>query len=164
MYMIILLLTKIETRKKEAWGKTSRIKPLSPSRPFTSSPGPLYQNKVKCSAFDIETVFHSHANETHFGLILKVKVFGTRKWPVWPNIHIYKSFILFPYMSLRNYWEKLFKEQSIFPLGDYFIYYIHFEITRYPCNLIGSQQCDLFLNRTMFCSKSHLSQIASFVF
>ena len=44
------------------------------------------------------------------------------------------------------------------------IYYIHFEITGYPYNLIGSQQCDLFLNRTIFCSKSHLFQIASFMF
>ena len=42
--------------------------------------------------------------------------------------------------------------------------YIDFEITGYPCNLIGSQQCDLFLNRTIFCSKSHLFQIASFMF
>ena len=32
----------------------------------------------------------------------------------------------------------------------------HFEITGDLCNLIGSQQCDLFLNRTIFCSKSHL--------
>ena len=46
----------------------------------------------------------------------------------------------------------------------YGLYYIHFVITGYPCNLIGSQQCDLFLNRTIFCSKSHLFQIASFVF
>ena len=30
------------------------------------------------------------------------------------------------------------------------VYYIHFEITSYPCNLIGYQQCDLFLNRTIF--------------
>ena len=44
------------------------------------------------------------------------------------------------------------------------LYYIHFEITGYPCNLIGSQQCDLFLNRTIFCSKSHLFQITSFMF
>jgi len=36
------------------------------------------------------------------------------------------------------------------------IYLIHFEITGYPCNLIGSQWCDLFTNRTIFCSKSHL--------
>ena len=38
------------------------------------------------------------------------------------------------------------------------LYYNHFEITGYPCNLIGSQhpQCDLFPNHTIFCSKSHL--------
>ena len=51
---------------------------------FSSSFGPLYQNKVKYSAFDTELrIFHSHANKTHFhqegctlGLILKVW-----KWP-----------------------------------------------------------------------------------
>ena len=43
-------------------------------------------------------------------------------------------------------------------------YYIHFEITGDPCNLIGSQQYDLFPNRTIFFSKSHLFQIASFIF
>ena len=35
-------------------------------------------------------------------------------------------------------------------------YEIHFEITGYPCNVIGSQGCDLFTNRTIFCSKLHL--------
>ena len=35
------------------------------------------------------------------------------------------------------------------------IYYIHFEITGDHCNLFGSQQCDLFPNHTIFCSKSH---------
>ena len=56
---------------------------------FPSSPGPLYQNEVKCSAFDMEMIFHSHANKTHFhkkgcalSLILKVRVFGARKWPI----------------------------------------------------------------------------------
>ena len=38
---------------------------------------------------------------------------------------------------------------------DYNNYYIHLEITADPCNLIGSQQCDLFTNHTIFCSKSH---------
>ena len=58
-------------------------------RPFPSSPGPLYQSEVKCSAFDMEVIFHSHANKTPFhkkicalGLILKARVFGTRKWPI----------------------------------------------------------------------------------
>ena len=56
------------------------------NKPFPSSPGLLYQNKVKCSAFDMEMIFYFLANKTHFhkkgyalGLILKVKVFGTRK-------------------------------------------------------------------------------------
>ena len=44
----------------------------------------MYQNEVKCSVFDTEMIFHSHANKTHFhkkgcelDLILKVRVFGT---------------------------------------------------------------------------------------
>ena len=51
------------------------------NRPFPSSLGPLYQNEIMCSAFDIETIFHSQANKTHFrkkgcalGLIFKVRV------------------------------------------------------------------------------------------
>ena len=36
------------------------------NRPFPSSPGPFYQNEVKCSAFDMEMIFHSHVNKTHF--------------------------------------------------------------------------------------------------
>ena len=56
------------------------------NRPFPSSPEPLYQNEVKCSAFHIEMMFHSHSNKTYFqkkscalGIILKVRVFGSRK-------------------------------------------------------------------------------------
>ena len=76
------------------------------NRPFLSSPRPLYQNKVKCSAFDMEMIFHSHANKIHFhkkgctlGLVLKVRVFGTWKWPIVINCQWsfpcrkYRSFI-----------------------------------------------------------------------
>ena len=35
-------------------------------RSFPSSPGSLYQNEVKCSTFDMEMIFHSHASKTHF--------------------------------------------------------------------------------------------------
>ena len=52
------------------------------NRPFPSSPEPLYQNEVKCSAFDMEIIIHSYVNKTYFrrkgfalGLILKVRVF-----------------------------------------------------------------------------------------
>ena len=54
---------------------------MQTNRPFPSSSGPLHQNEVKCSTFDMEIIFHSHANKTHFhkkgcalGLILKVRV------------------------------------------------------------------------------------------
>ena len=59
------------------------------NRPFPSSPWPLFQNEGRCSAFDMEIIFHSHANKTHFhkkgcapSLILKVRAFRTRKWPI----------------------------------------------------------------------------------
>ena len=54
------------------------------NRPFPSSPGPLFQNKGRCSAFDMKLIFHSHANKTHFhkegcapSLILKVDYWTT---------------------------------------------------------------------------------------
>ena len=57
--------------------------------PFLSSTGPPYQNEGKCSAFDMEMIFHCRGNKSHFhkkgcalGLILKVRVSGTRKWPI----------------------------------------------------------------------------------
>ena len=52
-------------------------------------PGPLYQNEVKCPASGREMIFDSHANKTHFhkkgcalDLFLKLRGFGTRKWPI----------------------------------------------------------------------------------
>ena len=52
-------------------------------------PGPLFQNEVKCSAFDMQMIFHSHANKTHFhkkgcalGLILKVRVLELGSGPL----------------------------------------------------------------------------------
>ena len=73
-------------------------------QPFPSSPGPLYQNEVKCSAFDMGMIFHSRANTTHFhkkgcalGLILKMRGFSTRKWPITvsPNVGNKSFFFLY---------------------------------------------------------------------
>ena len=36
------------------------------NRPFPSSPGNSFQNEGRCSTFDMEIIFHSHANKTHF--------------------------------------------------------------------------------------------------
>ena len=59
------------------------------NRQFPSLPRPLYQNEVKRLAFDMDMIFHSNANKIHFhrkgcalGLVLKVRVFGTQKWPI----------------------------------------------------------------------------------
>ena len=56
------------------------INPQAANRQFSSSPGPLYQNEVKCSAFDMEKIFHKKGFAS--GLILKERVFRTRKWPI----------------------------------------------------------------------------------
>ena len=47
------------------------------SRPFPCSLGPLYQNEAGCSAFDMEMIFYSCANKTHFH-----KKGFERKWPI----------------------------------------------------------------------------------
>ena len=86
----------------------------SSNRPFPSSPWPLYQNKVKCSAFDVGMIFYSHANKTPFhkkgcalGLILKVRVFRTRKWPI--------TFLLLMILQKFGYSsQKLVKVSAIF--------------------------------------------------
>ena len=53
-------------------------------------------------------------------------------------------------MREKKYLE--IEDTSVF----YAFYYIHFEITGDPCNPIGSHQCNLFMNHTIFCSKLHL--------
>ena len=81
-------------------------------RPFSSSPGPLYQNEVKCSAFDVEMIFHSLVNKTHFhkkgcalGLILEVRVFGTWKWPnVGGQYNMMRSFSYWAFISVSLFW------------------------------------------------------------
>ena len=50
-------------------------------------PRPLFQGGFKCEATDMKMIFHSHANKNHFhnlalSLVLKVRVFGTRKRPI----------------------------------------------------------------------------------
>ena len=62
------------------------------------------QNAALIINHQLEMIFHSHANKTHFhkkgcvlGLILKVRIFGTRNWPI--TGHFSKL--------LRDSWEQL---------------------------------------------------------
>ena len=94
------------------------------NRLFRSSPRASV-NEVKCSAFDMEMIFDSHANKTHFhkkgcelGLILKVRVFGTRKWPILNirsiNSSLLASIILYHYKNtLRRAWDKTHGEEHV---------------------------------------------------
>ena len=56
---------------------------------FWVPPSLCIKTRLSAQPFDMEIIFHSHANKTHFhkkgcalGNILKVRVFGTRKWPI----------------------------------------------------------------------------------
>ena len=59
------------------------------NRPFPSSKKSHFQSKAKCEAIDMKMIFNYDANKTHFhnkgfalSLVLKVRIFGTRKWPI----------------------------------------------------------------------------------
>ena len=59
------------------------------NRPFPSFLKPLIQSEAECIAIDVKMILQSHANKTHFhqkgsavSLVLKARVFGTRKWPI----------------------------------------------------------------------------------
>ena len=56
--------------------------------PFSSSKNSHLQSEAKCEAIDVKMIFNYDANKTHFhnkgfafSLVLKVRYFGTRKWP-----------------------------------------------------------------------------------
>ena len=87
--LVLKLSPLFGTNRRESLGTKFALRKAKTIRPFPSSLGPLFQNEGRCSAFDMEIIFHSHANKTHFhkkgcapNLFLKVRVFGTRKWPV----------------------------------------------------------------------------------
>ena len=59
------------------------------NRPFPSSKKSHFQNEAKCEAIDMKMIFNYYANISHFhnkgfalSLVLKVRFFGTRKWPI----------------------------------------------------------------------------------
>ena len=66
----------------------SRLPFVRINRPFPSSKT-HFQSEAKCEAIDMKMIFNYDANKTHFhnkgfalSLVLKVKFFGTRKWPI----------------------------------------------------------------------------------
>ena len=83
----------------------SAILHRSGNRPFLSSPGPLFPyTRLSVQPLIWKWFFYSHANKTHFykkgcalRLILKARVFGTRKWPIDLNPNcLYVRSVLLP--------------------------------------------------------------------
>ena len=77
------------------------------NRPFPSSKKSHFQSEAKCEAIDMKMIFNYDANKTHFHnkgfalrLVLKVRFFGTRKWP----IATYLNFSLF-FKNSGEHWE-----------------------------------------------------------
>ena len=65
------------------------IKSRASNRPFPSSKKSHLQGEAKCEAIDMKMIFNYDAKKTHFHnkgfaltLVLKVRFFGTRKWPI----------------------------------------------------------------------------------
>ena len=59
------------------------------NRPFPSSKKSHFESEAKCEAIDVKMIFNNDANKTDFhgkgfalSLVLKVRFFGTRKWPI----------------------------------------------------------------------------------
>ena len=64
------------------------------NRLFPSSKKSHFQSEVKWEAIDMKMIFNCHGNKTHFhnkgfalSLVLKVRFFGTRKWPIRTRDH-----------------------------------------------------------------------------
>ena len=63
--------------------------PLISYRPFSSCLEPPSQSEAKCESIDKKMILYSHATATHFhkkgfalSLVLKTRVFGSRKRPI----------------------------------------------------------------------------------
>ena len=62
---------------------------LGENRPFPSSKKSHFQSEAKYEVIDMKMIFNCDANKTHFhnkgfalSLVLNVRYFGTRKWPI----------------------------------------------------------------------------------
>ena len=71
-YILVIYALASAHEKFDVWNEVAPFPygSLGLNRPFPSFPGPLFQNEGRCSAFDMEMTFHSHAIK----LIFKRKV------------------------------------------------------------------------------------------
>ena len=70
-------------------GSKRSVSAPSANRPFPRFAEPLFQREAKCESINMTMVFYFHANKIHFrkkgfafSHVLKVRVFGTRRWSI----------------------------------------------------------------------------------
>ena len=88
------------------------------NRPFPSSPGPLFQNDVRCSTFLVEMSFICMRMKNHFhikgwapNLVLIQRPGGTQKWPIpWQRSFKCRWKLLKVRLSLRRMIKMELKE------------------------------------------------------
>ena len=97
------------------------------NRPFPSSKKSHFQNEAKCEIFVVKMSFiciiiknHFHINGFALSLALKVRFFGTRKWP----IKVTPALLYFSEESVRS-WRSWCKEENHMGLYE--------EITKLGC-------------------------------
>ena len=78
-----------DNRGREGAGGGSVKERKVPNRPFPSSKKSHFQNEAKCETFVVKMSFiciiiktHFHINGFALSLALKVRFYGTRKWPI----------------------------------------------------------------------------------
>ena len=83
------------------------------NRPFPSSKKSHFQSEAKCEAIVMKMIFNYDANKTHFhnkgfalSLVLKVRFFGTQKWPIRSTMAGYEA-LAEEFKPIRN--KEMFK-------------------------------------------------------
>ena len=75
------------------------------NRPFPSSKKSHFQNEAKCETFVVKMSFismtiknHFHINGFALNLALKVRLFGTRKWPIFNYFYLSQILYVCPHI------------------------------------------------------------------
>ena len=112
------------------------------NRPFPSSKKSHFQNEAKCETFVVKMSFiciiianHFHINGFALSLVLKVRFFGTRKWPI-GRIPEYtgcpKSSFLYHFMHY-NFLSKLYFYMKFLEDVYLSIKYMYSEFQKLAC-------------------------------
>ena len=103
------------------------VRPCLHNTPFPSSKKSHFQNEARCETFVVKMSFiciiiktHFHVNGFALSLALKVRFFGTRKWPIplWPlsqesDFLCFFRFVLFFVVVLLAFALKTVNNQTL---------------------------------------------------